>query len=247
MSIAEEHVGPGSSMIERVSAVLEALASSQRPLGLADLTRATGLPKTSTYRIAQDLVKAELLEREGSRYRLGLKLFELGSHVAARSLRNQLLPFLEELYTTTGGTVHFAVRQNDSVVYIEKIHGHDGVRRGSRIAGQLPMHATATGKAMLAFSPPEFIKSYLSRSLVPLTPRTIVVADVLTEELCKIKQRGWSHESEECVIGFSSVAAPILTVEDRAIGAISVTMPSRDLQVLKVATMVSRVTKALTV
>ena len=114
------------SVVERVDRILSACADVEYSLGLTELSRAANLPKATTYRLADHLVRAGLIERDGRRYRLGLKLFEFGSRVAVRSARNEILPYLEELRTVTAATVHFAVRDGSSVLYVEKLRGQRG-------------------------------------------------------------------------------------------------------------------------
>ena len=232
------------SVVERVDRILSACADVEYSLGLTELSRAADLPKATTHRLAEQLVRAGLIERDGRRYRLGLKLFELGNRVAVRSARNEILPYLEELRTVTGATVHFAVRDGGSVLYVEKLRGHNGVDQGSRLAGRLPLHATATGKVLVAFSPPDVARAMASSELERVTPYTIVVPSVLLEQFDQIRRRGWGAEREECVLGWASVAAPVFGLGGALVGAISATLPSAGLIEESVATRVVATTRA---
>lgn len=227
--------GRPDSVVERVERILDACAGAHRSLGLSELSRISGLPKTTVHRLAVQLVTAGFIERDASRYRLGLKLFELGSRVAARSARDTILPYLEELRTATGGTVHFAVRDGNSVLYVEKLRDLRGIDRGSRLAGRLPLHATATGKVLVAFSSPEAAREIANGRLDRVTPYTIVVPSVLLEQFDRIRRCGWGSEREECVLGWASVAAPVVGLGGSLVGAISATLPVAGLQEEKVA------------
>lgn len=236
--------GAPVSVVSRVDRILSACADVDCSLGLTELSRATGLPKASTHRLAEQLVTAGLVERDGRRYRLGLKLFELGNRVAVRAARDEVLPYLDELRVTTDATVHFAVRDGNSVLYVEKLRGHNGVDRGSRLAGRLPLHATATGKVLAAFSPPDVARALAGSDLGRMTPYTIVVPSVLLEQFDQIRRRGWGAEREECVLGWASVAAPVFGLGGALVGAVSATLPSAGLIEESVATRVVATARA---
>ena len=152
--IKSAHRAPGqdmSSVLGKARLILDAFGSD---LSLSELARRSGVAKASVHRLAGELVEWGLLERAGTNYRLGLRLFELGQMVPRqRILRDAALPYMEDLLVVTQETVHFAVRDGIDVLYIEKIIGHRGLRQQSRVAGRLPLYCTATGKMILAFSP----------------------------------------------------------------------------------------------
>ena len=218
---------PPSSVIDRVVAILETLASSPGRVGLSDLSRRSGVAKSSAHRICLDLYGHGLLERSGDGWTLGSKLFELGQRVPARRrLRDVTLPFLEDLYIATGRTVHLAALEGDSVVYVEKLAGRDAIVTPSEVAGRMPLHCTATGKCLLAHSPDDVIERVLAAPLQPYTQRTITSPAVLRDELAKVRATGVAHEHDEFADGFSSVAAPIFGLLGSALGALSVTAAS---------------------
>jgi DNA-binding IclR family transcriptional regulator len=215
------------SMVARVAAVLGSFDRRHSLLGLSELSRQADLPKATVHRLAGQLVEHGFLERTGSRYRLGVRLFELGQLVPqSRVLRDAALPFLEDLFVASRETVHLAVPTGDHVMYIDKILGHSSGRTPSEVAGRLPLHCTATGKAIMAQLESSDVDDYLARPLQRVTRRTIVVPDVLRSELEEIRRTGWAVEREETLIGYVSVAAAVSDREGRPLAALSVTGPA---------------------
>lgn len=219
---------PDVSMVGRSAAVLSAFDLRHPALGLSELARRSGLPKATVHRLAGQLVDHGFLEREGDAYRLGVWLFELGQRVQrSRVLRDAALPFLEDLFVASRETVHLATTVDTHVMYIDKLVGHSSARTPSEVAGRLPLHCTATGKAMLAHWPTEALDDYLRRPLQRVTRHTIVVPDVLRSELATARRIGWAVEREETMVGYVSVAAAVFDADDRPLAALSVTGPGR--------------------
>lgn len=217
---------PGDVVVERVAAVLGAFADDCCELGLSELSRRTGLAKPTVHRLAAQMVQAGLLERAGVRYRLGLRIFELGQRVAPhRALRDAALPFMEDLYVATRETVHLAMLQGADVLYLEKVTGHRAVTEPSRVAGHMPAHCTATGRAILAYARPDELAEVLRSGLARRTPYTVDTADRLIAALAQVRRSGVAVEREETRLGHASVAAPIFSGR-AVVGALSVTAPT---------------------
>ena len=215
-------------MVGRAAMLLAVFDRRHTSLGLSEIARRSTLPKATVHRLAGQLVDHGFLERDGDNYRLGVLLFELGQRVPrSRVLRDAALPFLEDLFVASRETVHLAVQIGTDVMYIDKLVGHSSGRTPSEVAGRLPLHCTATGKAILASLPEEELDKYLSRPLGRVTRHTIVVPDVLRADLRTVRGNGWAVEREETLIGYVSVAAPIFDREGRPLAALSVTAPGR--------------------
>lgn len=215
-------------MVGRAALLLSVFDSGHPSLGLSEIARRSTLPKATVHRLAGQLVHHGFLERDGDGYRLGVLLFELGQRVPrSRVLRDAALPFLEDLFVASRETVHLAVQVGTDVMYIDKLVGHSSGRTPSQVAGRLPLHCTATGKAILASLSEEELDEYLSRPLGRVTRHTIVVPDVLRADLRTVRGNGWAVEREETLIGFVSVAAPIFDRDERPLAALSVTAPGR--------------------
>ena len=234
------------SVIGKVELILDALADDGGRVGLSALARASGLPKASVHRICGDLVKWGVVERRADSFQLGPRLYELGARVpSSRRLRDTALPFLEELLVATEHTVHLAVPSGDGVFYVDKLVVHSSQPTPFAAAAQMPIHATATGKVILAFGPPTALVDALARPLEAMTANTLTDPVLLSEELDRTVARGYAVEQDELVDGFSSVAAPIRGYAQRLIGAISVTSVTAELSIARVAPMVSATAEAI--
>lgn len=146
---------PVMSMFDRVELVLQALDDCGH-LTLSETARLTGIPTSSAHRLLEKMVQKRWLMRDGSRYELGVRLFELGS----RAVRNHwfhrtALPILQDLHRSTGAVVHLAFLDGAESIYWEKVSGTFGAKIPSRIGGRYPAHRSAVGKALLSAIPRE--------------------------------------------------------------------------------------------
>jgi DNA-binding IclR family transcriptional regulator len=214
------------SVLARAVALLDAFTAEDHQVGLAELVRRTGLPKSTVHRLAAELVALRLLERTGGAYRLGGRLFELGMRASVeRGLMEVAIPYMEDLYERTHETVHLGVREGTEVVYVAKIGGHEQARAPSRVGGRMPLSCTAIGKALLAHGPPGLVEDVVAAGLERRTPRTIVAPGRLRAHLATVRERGVAFEHEESTVGISCVAAPVLDGADQVVAAVSVAGP----------------------
>lgn len=212
------------SVLDRVSAVFDAYGEHDEGLGISELARRANLPKSTVSRIAADLVGQRFLDREGDKLYLGVRLFELAMTVEEpRRLRHVALPVMTELRDVTAQTVNLAVLEGVDVVYIVVVRGEHPAKPLVRVGGRLPAHATALGKAMLAFSPHAIVERVIQGGLVARTARTISEPSVFRRELMDIHSLGVATEKEECANDRVCVASPILGPGGAPIAAISVT------------------------
>ncbi len=218
---------PGRTVTSRVLAVLDAFGSDDLDLSLAQLCRRTGLAPSTAHRLLAELVEWGGLERRGDRYRIGLRLFEIGMRAPGRrNLADVAQPFMEDLYEVTHENVHLAVRDGHHAVYLHKITGHRAVEAPSRSGERLPLHATGMGKALLAFAPHELTEEIISEGLPRHTPHTITTPGVLRRTLAQIRKRGFAVAAQEYSLGTISVAAPVLAIDGHAHAALSVVVHS---------------------
>jgi DNA-binding IclR family transcriptional regulator len=231
--------GDVSSVLGKTRLILDAFDSDHSDLSLTELARRSGVAKASVHRLAGELVEWGLLERAGTKYRLGLRLFELGQLVPRqRILRDAALPYMEDLLLATQETVHFAVRDGLDVLYIEKIIGHRGLNQQSRVAGRLPLYCTATGKMILAYSPQSVFDEVVGQGITALTTRTTMSVAVLRQQLQRMRKEQLAVEVEETKLGYMSVAVPVFSGPNTLAAALSVTGPTARINV-------SRLTGAL--
>jgi DNA-binding IclR family transcriptional regulator len=211
--------------LDKAAMVLGCFRSGDGALRLTEITSRTGLPKTTAFRLCADLVRLGMLERDAESYRLGGRLFELGSLVTRRhDLRETALPFLQDLFEATRETVHLGVREGHEVVYVERIHGHQALALPSRIGGRLPLTCTGVGKALLAFTGAELTEEVLAGPLPRLTRHSITDPARLRSAVEQIQVSGLSYEEEEAALGVSCIASPVFD-GPTAVAALSVAVP----------------------
>jgi len=209
--------------IVRAVAVLDTLGAADTALGVSVIARRCSMPKSSVQRMLKALHAVKLLEREGTRYRLGLKLFELGQHVPRqRDLREAARPFMADLQEATGHSVHFAVLDDDCVVYLEVLHSPNSPPLPTRMGGRWPAHGTGIGKAILAFSDQTVVEHILDTGLPRLSERTIITPGLFTAELARIRERGVAYDLEESRAGVACVASPVFGLRGQVVAGISV-------------------------
>ncbi|HYT10427.1 MAG TPA: IclR family transcriptional regulator, partial [Mycobacteriales bacterium] len=189
-----------------------------------ELAQLSGLPVSTTYRLAGELVDLGVLE-PGDRggYRIGLQLWETGSlAVRGLTLREVAVPYMQDLYEATHENVHLAVLDGEQVLYVEKITGRRSVPIKSKEARRLPLHATGVGKVLLAFAPDELFEKVVAGGLSRYTPHTIVVPAQLRRALAEIRRTGISYSREELTLGSVSVASPVLDPDGTVVAALSI-------------------------
>jgi IclR family acetate operon transcriptional repressor len=214
-------VAKALSILDRLATYSEAGAS------LTELSAALKMPKSSTHRYLATLLELRLAERIGDeRFRLGTKVIELaGSFLASSELQKVSDAILNEIAEKSGETTHLAVPSGVEVVYIAKVEGRHTLGMFSHIGARLPMHCTALGKSILAFSAPEHIQDVLPELSKPRTPNTITSEQALREELDLIRTQGFAIDNEENEVGIRCVGAPIMDYTGRAIAAMSISGP----------------------
>lgn len=211
--------------VDKAIALLEAFGpDASTGVGVSELARRSQLSKSTAHRVLGTLVRNGVVERVGSDYRLGARLLELGRTVYPPdhdAIRDQLIPSLTELYEATRETVHLAALHGRDVVYLAKLYGHRRVASPSRIGGTVPAHATAVGKAMLAYDP-DSLALVLEAPLRRLTPRTVIDHNELLEQLDEVRRAGLAFERGESMDGLHCLAAPIKGPNRRAVAALSI-------------------------
>lgn len=216
------------SVIERASQILSSFDSESPTLSLAELTRRSGLPRSTVHRIAEELAQLGWLEKSERGYQLGMRLFEFGELVPRqRDLVTIALPYMEDLRTATGASVHLAVLDGTQVVYLQVLASKSAPPMSSRRGGRLPAHATGVGKAMLAFSPPEVVQRLIDAGLPRMSARTIATPGQLRRELNAVRASGIAYDREESHAGVLCAAAPIFGTDGAVRAAISVSGFSR--------------------
>jgi len=215
--------------LDRAVSVLEVLGESDAPLSLAEICHRMGLHKSTAHRSLMVLERSALIERtQENRFRLGLKLYELGNRAVEQiDLRARVQPYFRRLAAQVGETVHLSVLQKTSVVYLDKVEPNRRVCMSSKIGTSNPVYCTSMGKAMLAFQPIETIEQIAAKiRFVRYTPKTLCTREALLKALERVRRRGYAIDDEEIELGVRCIGAPIFNEKHRAIAAVSVSGPA---------------------
>jgi IclR family transcriptional regulator, acetate operon repressor len=231
--------------LHRVVAVLGAFKGEENAVGPAELARRVGLPKSTVHRIVAALVAEGLLERHAAQVRLSVRLFEIGQRVPRqRVLRDAARPYMHDLLEATRQTVHLAILEGSQVVYVDILAAPGGPPLPSRVGGRLPAHVTGVGKAMLAFSPAETLRTVLEGNLSRVSERSTVAPGLLAKELARIRESGVAYDHEESGQGIVCAASPVLAGSE-VLGALSVSGRSTSIRLASVAPAVRTAALAL--
>ncbi|MEV5408099.1 IclR family transcriptional regulator [Thermopolyspora sp. NPDC052614] len=228
MSPAERDSSPeGLGGLDRAAAILGAFDATHRELTLSALVARCGLPRSTTHRIADRMIRLGWLDKPRDRYRIGNRLFEISSLAPIRhELREAVLPFLQDLHNAAKTTVQLGVLDGTQILIVEKITGHRPMPMLSQVGGMIPAYCSALGRAILAYSDSATIGAVLSAGMPARTPRTLTSTVAIMRELTAIPPRGWAIDREEGNIGVSCVAAPIFGPLGDVVAALSVTGPT---------------------
>jgi DNA-binding IclR family transcriptional regulator len=227
----------GRSVTSKVASILDAFRASDQHLSLAEISQRTGMPLSTTHRLANELVLWGGLERASrGTYRVGMRLWEIGSLAPQRSgLRDIAIPFMEDLYEATHENVQLAVLAGTDALFVEKINGRHSVQIVTRVGGRLPLHATGVGKALLAFAPKVVQEAVLAGSLRALTPATITDPRVLRDALTEARRLGYAWTRDEMTIGATSVAAPVFGADGEAVASLSLVVATQGADIGRLA------------
>lgn len=215
----------------RVVDILELLAGSREGLALREVSAELEAPKSSLLPLLRALTARGYLEQSrAGEYRLGWRALALGNGSAAhRELPDVARPALVELMRRTGETVFLGALAGDglSVVYVDKVESEQIIRYAAGVGDRRPLHATSSGKAILAFLPPEERDTIVkSLPLARHTERTVTSLPALRAALDEIRRAGVCVSLDEMVRGACGVAAPIFDRFGRVAGVCTVAGPT---------------------
>lgn len=208
--------------------ILEELARSQ-PLGLKEITQNTKIAKSTVFRILNTLVQLGYVIRDANRgYRISPAFGRLANEESFNEeLRRLALPLMLELRDKFGETVNLGVQQFDKVTYIEVVPSEFALRLQESRGASVPVHASALGKAILAFSPRDVVERLVRHhQLEILTPNTITRPDDLLSEIKRVHTAGFAYDRGEGSLLAVCLGAPILDAEGNAVAAISISGPA---------------------
>jgi DNA-binding IclR family transcriptional regulator len=222
----------GRSVTNKITSILMTFTEGSEH-SLTEIAQLAGLPISTAHRLTSELASWRLLERTADgRYRAGLPLRMMGSgDSCAPALRERAPCVLEDLARVTRCRVRLGVLQDLEVAYIEK---QPGPRPVSSFvpAATLPVHATALGRALLAFAPPSIVEMTILRGLRAYTPHTVTAPDRLRRALAVVRVTRVAVTRFELEATTCGVAVPVFGPGGDVVAAIEVTVPDlgRELQ-----------------
>ncbi|NIQ39244.1 MAG: helix-turn-helix domain-containing protein [Proteobacteria bacterium] len=219
------------SSVKKALRILEAFSLDQPELGVTEISRILKSHKSSVFRVLRTLVSTGFVEKnpQTNKYRLGLKLVELGNRILDHyDLRDHAGPFMEALAKKTKEIIHLSILDRNEIVYLDKRGEGQTLTVATKIGGRSPAHACAMGKVLLAGLSSEELSNVLALGpLAKLTPKTVTTIPKLLRELELVRSRGYAVDDEESFPGIRCVAAPLSDREGTTVAAISATVPKQ--------------------
>jgi DNA-binding IclR family transcriptional regulator len=219
----------GAQTVDRALAVLDALRVAGSEMRLRDISAAVDLNATAVHRLLSSLMGYGFVEQDPltRSYRLGWGLLSFSDALLrGTQLADISPPIARRLRDISGETVSVQVRSGSDRVCIFEAEGLHDVRRRVGIGSRLPLYASASGRAILAFLPGADLDRLLRGKLRAITPNTTTDLDQLRRILAVVRQTGIARSHDESVVGASAIAAPVFQAADGPVGSIAITGPS---------------------
>ena len=218
----------GAQAALRAIRLLKLFTAEAPELQLAEISSLSSLNKTTTHRLLQALFSEELLDRNpgSGAYRLGPGMMALGVQaLSSNDLRLRARPLLKRLAEDTGETATLEIPIDDTMLILDEVTSKHFLGASGNVGTRWPIHATSTGKALIAFD--QSGADRLGLELTYLTSSTITQFDELEKELGDIRRRGFAEVVDELEDGLSGVAAVVRGGMGEVLGALSICGPSQ--------------------
>ncbi len=219
----------GVQSVDRAITVMEILAQ-RGEAGVSEVAAEIDVHKSTAFRLLGALESRGLVEQAGERgkYRLGFGIVRLAGAVTGRiDITQQGRPICERLAEELGETVNIAVMQEHYAINLYQVRGPGAITAHNWVGQLTPLHATSSGKILLAHLPAEERAALLTRAgLKKVTPHTITARTKLEKDLAAVRERGYSLTREELEIGLHAMAAPVRDRDGNVIAALSASGPA---------------------
>jgi len=211
----------GVQVIARAAEICRELATATDGLVTAELVERVGLSRPTVYRILRALMDEDFVRLVApGRYAIGPAFLVIGGATYG-GLRHDMRPFMKELSNELGETIDLAVLDHGEALFVDQFVAVQGLRVVAHMGARLPLHCTASGKALLAALSPHEIERELPEKLEAYTPNTVTHRASLFRELEQVRGTGIAYDHEEYVMGVCAVATPVRDAVD-AVGALTV-------------------------
>ncbi|WP_380678221.1 IclR family transcriptional regulator [Salinigranum sp. GCM10025319] len=208
-------------------AIVEALRELDGA-GVSELAEHLNIPKSTVHNYLSTLEQEEYIVKEDSVYQVGIRFLELGAYARNRRQIFEIAkPEIDRLAEETGELANLLIEEHGRGTYLQRVRGENAVQVEAHVGTRVSLHSTALGKAILAFMPRERVEEIVDRhGLEQPTPKTVSSREELYDDLEEIRESRYALDDEERLKGLRCVAAPILSNDDRVLGAVSVSGPS---------------------
>jgi DNA-binding IclR family transcriptional regulator len=213
--------------VDRAAHILE-LLSDNGPMGVSEVSRHLGVHRSTAFRLLATLEGRRLVEQETHRglYRLGIGLLRLAGSVTTQvDLVRDAQACCDALAERLNETINASILDHGAAINITQAFGRQLVAVVRDVGQRTPLHATSTGKVLLAHAP-EDVQKIIDGPHERFTPATITDPQALRSELAVIREQGWAASNEEWQVGTNAVAVPVHGQGGNAVAALSVTAPS---------------------
>ena len=214
--------------VERAFAILKTVAQHPDGIGVTEVAARTDLHKSTVSRLLSTLEGVTAVARtDRSGYQLHPDFLALlGGSTFPQNLIALARPFMLELHAAVDEDVGLAIPDGDQVLYVDQVSGDQAVQVRDWTGERFPLHATSTGKLLLAYQSDEFVARYLARPLIAYTSKTLSNPEAIRAALAEIRARGCDWSFGEFAEGLNATAAPVFDKEDNVIAALNIYGPS---------------------
>ena len=215
-------------MVRKIMNVLGTFSPERRQIGLLEMAQLLDWPKSTTSRILARMLDGGLLDRDplSARYRVGIRMAQLGELARqSTSLQRETRSALEQLMTRTGETASLAVLSGRNGVDMDVVETSRRVKHADWVGRHFPLHATASGKTLVAWRSSAEIKALLPKRLRRYTAATITDSTAFHKELGLVRARGYSTAHAELETDLTAIAAPVRNHSGEVVAAIAIGAP----------------------
>jgi DNA-binding IclR family transcriptional regulator len=226
--MGEGNALPQVQSVDRALAILDLLAA-QGELGVTEIAAELGVHKSTAFRLVTALEVRRLVEQvtDRGKYRLGMGILRLAAATTGRlELTREGREVCELLAKDCNETVNLAILDDGAAVNVLQELGDTSVASRNWIGRRTPLHATSSGKVLLAFAPAPIAEAILAGPLERFTDHTIVSREQLETALDDARRAGWARTDEELEVGLTAIAAPVRDGSGRVVAAVSISGPT---------------------
>ena len=229
-----EGEGSGPRAMSRVLRLFDLLAARRGGLTLSEVSEAIAVPKSTLLASLKALVADGYLTSDGGGYVLGPRSYRLaGSMLAAWSMPDLIRPYIRALAEATRESVGFGLVDWEigQVIYTDAVNSSQPVHYAMRPGLRAPLYASAAGRVLLAYAPPERVEDYVARmSFKALTPATLTTVEQLAARLAEVRKLGYCASFGELLPDSGSISAPVFDPSGDLVGALMVGAPQERLR-----------------